>query len=166
MANKEYSNGEITILWKPEKCIHAGICVKTLPKVYNPQEKPWIKLENASSEELINQVPKCPSGALSIQQDHKRLIKIEREDNGRKGRFVIYDNDEFAGEMTYVWAGTSKFIIDHTGVEGSFSGRGLGRQLVMKAVEYARNNALKILPLCPFAKKVFDKEAGIQDVRA
>jgi predicted GNAT family acetyltransferase len=79
---------------------------------------------------------------------------------------VIYVNDEFAGEMTYVWAGTSKFIIDHTGVEGSFSGRGLGRQLVMKAVEYARNNAVKILPLCPFAKKVFDKEASIQDVRA
>lgn len=166
MANKEYSNGEIAIVWTPEKCIHSGICVKTLPKVYNPKEKPWIKLENASPEELINQVAKCPSGALSIKQNHQMLVKIEREDNGRKGRFVIYVNDEFAGEMTYVWAGTSKLIIDHTGVEESFSGRGLGRQLVMKAVEYARNNAVKILPLCPFAKKVFDKEAGIQDVRA
>ncbi len=166
MANKEYSNREITILWQPEKCIHSGICVKTLPKVYNPQERPWIKPENASPEELINQVAKCPSGALSIKPEHQVLIKIEREDNGRKGRFVVYDNDEFAGEMTYVWAGTSKFIIDHTGVEGSFSGRGLGRQLVMKAVEYARNNGVKILPLCPFAKKVFDKEEGIQDVRA
>jgi hypothetical protein len=166
MASKEYSNGEITILWKPEKCIHAGICVKTLPAVYNPQEKPWIKLQNASSEELIHQVAKCPSGALSMKPDHERLIKIEREDNGRIGRFVVYDNDEFAGEMTYVWAGTSKFIIDHTGVEENFSGRGLGSQLVMKAVEYARNNNVKILPLCPFAKKVFDKEVGIQDVRA
>ena len=166
MANKEYSNGEITILWKPEKCIHAGICVKTLPKVYNPKEKPWIKPENASPEELINQVAKCPSGALSIKQDQQMLIKIEREDNGRKGRFVVYDHGEFAGEMTYVWAGTSKFIIDHTGIEGSFGGKGLGRQLVMKAVEYARNNALKILPLCPFAKKVFEEEVGIQDVRA
>jgi uncharacterized Fe-S cluster protein YjdI len=39
MANKEYSNPEITILWKPEKCIHSGICVKTLPKVYNPPRK-------------------------------------------------------------------------------------------------------------------------------
>ncbi len=166
MASKEYSNGEIIILWKPEKCIHAGICVKTLPNVYNPQARPWINPENASPEELINQVAKCPSGALSIKQDHQMLIRIEREDNGRKGRFVIYDNDVFAGEMTYVWAGTSKFIIDHTGIEGNFSGRGLGRQLVMKAVEYARNNEVKILPLCPFAKKVFDKEEGIQDVRA
>jgi len=166
MSNKEYSTSEITIVWKPEKCIHAGICVKTLPNVYNPKEKPWIKPENAGPEELIMQVSKCPSGALSIKQNNKMPVKIEKEDNGRKGRFVIYENDEFAGEMTYVWAGTTKFIIDHTGVEGSFSGRGLGKQLVMKAVEYARNNDLKILPLCPFAKKVFDKDDEIQDVRA
>ncbi len=68
METKEYSNGEITILWKPEKCIHSGICVKTLPKVYNPKERPWIKLKNATSKELINQVSKCPSEALSIKK--------------------------------------------------------------------------------------------------
>ncbi|MCL6265909.1 (4Fe-4S)-binding protein [Flagellimonas myxillae] len=62
---KEYSNGEITVIWKPRKCTHAGICVKTLPQVYNPREKPWIKIENASTEELKSQVDQCPSGALS-----------------------------------------------------------------------------------------------------
>lgn len=67
MAAKEYTNGDITILWKAEKCIHSGICVKTLPKVYNPKARPWIKMENATSEELIAQVAKCPSGALSIK---------------------------------------------------------------------------------------------------
>ncbi len=67
MSQLEYTNGEVTILWKPELCEHAGICVKTLPKVYNPKERPWIKAENATSEELINQVKKCPSGALSIK---------------------------------------------------------------------------------------------------
>ncbi|MGF1637070.1 MAG: (4Fe-4S)-binding protein [Cyclobacteriaceae bacterium] len=69
MITKEYSNGEVTILWKPEKCIHSGICVKTLPSVYHPNEKPWIKPENATSKELIMQVAKCPSGALSMKQD-------------------------------------------------------------------------------------------------
>lgn len=68
MTQKEYSNGEITILWQPEKCIHAGVCVKTLPQVYNPKEKPWLKPENATSTELIDQVSKCPSGALSMKQ--------------------------------------------------------------------------------------------------
>lgn len=67
MATKEYSNGEITILWQPEKCTHAGICVKTLPQVYNPKERPWIKIENATSEELKAQVAKCPSKALTIK---------------------------------------------------------------------------------------------------
>lgn len=68
METKEYTNGEIDILWKQDKCIHSGICVKTLPKVYNPNERPWIKPENASTAELIEQVSKCPSGALSIKK--------------------------------------------------------------------------------------------------
>lgn len=67
MATKEYSNGEITILWQPDKCIHAGICVKTLPQVYNPNDKPWLKINNATTKELVEQVSQCPSGALSIK---------------------------------------------------------------------------------------------------
>ncbi len=62
---KEYTNGELTIVWEPSKCIHAGACVSTLPKVYNPQAKPWITIENATTEELKEQVKTCPSGALS-----------------------------------------------------------------------------------------------------
>lgn len=62
---KEYSNGELTVVWKPQKCVHAGECVKALPEVYNPKEKPWIKAENASTQALKDQIAKCPSGALS-----------------------------------------------------------------------------------------------------
>ena len=68
MKAKEYTNGEITIVWKPDVCIHSGICVKTLPKVYKPNERPWIQMENATSQEMIDQVAKCPSGALSIKK--------------------------------------------------------------------------------------------------
>ncbi len=67
MERKEYSNGEVTIVWQPKLCIHSGICVKALPKVYNTKERPWIKPENAATQELIDQVAKCPSGALSIK---------------------------------------------------------------------------------------------------
>ena len=69
---KEYSNGEITIVWQPEKCIHSGVCVQTLPKVYNPKERPWIKIENATTEELKDQVSKCPSGALSYYMNNEK----------------------------------------------------------------------------------------------
>lgn len=62
---KEYSNEDLTIVWQPKKCIHAGECVKALPKVYRPKEKPWIDIAKASTEELQAQIKKCPSGALS-----------------------------------------------------------------------------------------------------
>ncbi len=68
--NKEYSNGKITITWQPELCKHAGVCVKTLPKVYNPAAKPWIAIENATTEALIKQIDNCPSGALSYTIDN------------------------------------------------------------------------------------------------
>lgn len=65
----KYTNGDITVLWEPKKCIHAGICVKKLPQVYDPKAKPWIKAENADSQELKEQIDQCPSGALSYQQN-------------------------------------------------------------------------------------------------
>ncbi len=70
-TKKEYSNGEITITWNPEKCTHAGVCVRTLPKVYNPKERPWIKIENASTEELQSQIKQCPSGALGFYMNER-----------------------------------------------------------------------------------------------
>lgn len=65
----KYSNDDITIVWQPKMCIHAGECVKSLPQVYKPKEKPWISIENASTAELKNQIGKCPSGALSYYKN-------------------------------------------------------------------------------------------------
>ncbi|MGB5393553.1 MAG: (4Fe-4S)-binding protein [Lutimonas sp.] len=84
---KQYSNDDITIVWKPGTCIHAGTCVKMLPKVYNPKAKPWIKIENANTQQLIEQIEQCPSGALSYITNQKQekmadLNKIEVMANG------------------------------------------------------------------------------------
>ena len=68
---KEYTNGEIVIIWQPKLCTHAGVCVKMLPKVYNPKERPWVKPENATTDQLIAQIEKCPSGALSYRMVEK-----------------------------------------------------------------------------------------------
>jgi len=61
---KEYSNGETTVVWEAEKCIHSAICAKGLPEVFQPRERPWIKIDAVSTETIINQVKQCPSGAL------------------------------------------------------------------------------------------------------
>ena len=61
----KYTNNEATVVWKPKVCIHSTICWKGLIEVFNPKEKPWIKMQDASTERIIEQVRKCPSGALS-----------------------------------------------------------------------------------------------------
>lgn len=62
---KHYSNGEITVVWKPDVCIHSGMCWRGLLQVFDPRKRPWINLEGADTEAIIAQVEKCPSGALS-----------------------------------------------------------------------------------------------------
>lgn len=60
---KHYSNGEVTIVWKPDLCTHSAICAKGLPSVFTPQERPWIKVNVATTQQLVEQVAQCPSGA-------------------------------------------------------------------------------------------------------
>lgn len=64
---KEYTNGEITVIWKPDVCEHSGNCVRGLSKVFRPGERPWIKIEEAYSEEIKRTIDTCPSGALSYK---------------------------------------------------------------------------------------------------
>ena len=71
---KKYSNGEVTIVWKPTVCIHSGICWRRpggLPEVFNPQVKPWINPEAAGTERIIKQVKQCPSQALSYYMNNE-----------------------------------------------------------------------------------------------
>tara|TARA_R110002020_G_C15841391_1_gene735187 strand:- start:296 stop:577 length:282 start_codon:yes stop_codon:yes gene_type:complete len=91
-------------------------------------------------------------------------MEIAQKDDGRRGEFYIEDQGEKIAQMTYVWAGPHKIIIDHTEVSPVLKGKSIGSQLVKRAVDFAREKQIKILPLCPFAKKVFDKTSEYQDV--
>ncbi len=78
---KQYSNDDITVIWKPALCVHAGECVKALPNVYKPRESPWITIENATTQELIDQIKKCPSGALSYKMNHSEPASPASEED-------------------------------------------------------------------------------------
>lgn len=70
---KEYSNGEITIVWQPQVCIHSTLCwkgEKGLPNVFNPAKRPWIKPDGAGTDEIIQRVTHCPSGALTFYHNN------------------------------------------------------------------------------------------------
>ena len=68
---KEYTNGEVTVVWQSGKCIHAGNCVRTNPEVFKPKEKPWITPDGSSTEKIIDAVNECPSGALTYYLNTK-----------------------------------------------------------------------------------------------
>lgn len=91
-------------------------------------------------------------------------MQIKHKEIGSKGIFYIEEHGEKLAEMTYSKAGETLIIIDHTEVSEKLKGKGAGKQLVQAAVDYAREHTIKILPLCPFAKAVFDKTPEYRDV--
>ena len=92
------------------------------------------------------------------------MSEVQLKIHGNKGFFYIDIDGKHEAMMTFVFAGNDKIIIDHTEVNPGNEGKGFGKQLVKKAVEYARENSIKIIPLCPFAKNVFDKVLEFRDV--
>jgi uncharacterized Fe-S cluster protein YjdI len=64
---KKYTNGEVTVTWQPSKCIHSTICFKGLPQVFDPRKRPWVTIEGANTDQIIEQIKECPSAALSYE---------------------------------------------------------------------------------------------------
>ena len=91
-------------------------------------------------------------------------MDIKQEESGSKGTFFVEDGGKRLAYMTYSKAGPNRIIIDHTEVSEALKGKNAGKQLVTAAVEYARKNNIKILPLCPFARSVFDRVKEFGDV--
>jgi uncharacterized Fe-S cluster protein YjdI len=74
---KEYSNNDITVVWKPEMCQHSGKCFGSLPAVFDPRRSPWIVMSNGTTEEIIKTVNNCPSKALSFYNKKSEEKKNE-----------------------------------------------------------------------------------------
>jgi len=91
------------------------------------------------------------------------MMQIQRDEHGRKGAFYIDENGEWIAELSYIKE-DGIMTIDHTEIDEKLRGEGIGQDLVKAAVEYARENGLKINAVCPYAKKVIERTPEFQDV--
>src|SRR6187402_2245135 len=97
-VTKHYSNGEVTIVWKSEQCIHSKLCWTNLNAVFNPSERPWIKPNGADTTTIVEQVKKCPSGALSYFMNNEvdvSTVKVDVEtivEATPNGPLLVYGN--------------------------------------------------------------------------
>lgn len=92
------------------------------------------------------------------------MSEVQLKINDKNGFFYIDIDEKHEAMMSFVFAGEDKIIIDHTEVKPGHEGKGFGKKMVTKAVEFAREKHIKIIPLCPFAKSVFDKNPDFKDV--
>lgn len=86
---REYRTDQIVVYWEPGLCIHTGRCIQGLPQVFDPQGRPWIKVEAASAEEIAEVIMRCPTGALTFwrlddgeQETPQEVTQIRATPNG------------------------------------------------------------------------------------
>jgi uncharacterized protein len=91
-------------------------------------------------------------------------MEIQQKDDGKTGMFFIEQGNEIVAELVYSWHGKDRIIVEHTEVDNVLKGKGAGKELVVKSVEFAREKSIKIIPVCSFAKRIFDKTIEFQDV--
>jgi len=96
---KKYTKGDLTVVWKPDQCIHSTKCWKGLVEVFNPRSKPWINMEGADADRIMEQVSKCPSGALSYVVANKETATNHTEtelttavEAMKNGPLMVYGN--------------------------------------------------------------------------
>ena len=91
-------------------------------------------------------------------------MTIQHKEGENRGLFFIVDEDEVLAQIVYTVSSDNTMIIEHTEVDDALRGKNIGYELVHKTVDYARMHGMKVTPVCPFAKAVFDKKPEFGDV--
>lgn len=101
--NQSYSNKDITVFFKPRLCIHAAVCIRELPKVFNLNKNPWINIEGASTDEIIGCVERCPTGSLYYERIINRNQPVAHAKETlvtlmKNGPLIVHNDCKFIDE--------------------------------------------------------------------
>ncbi len=156
-----YENGDITVFWDSDKCMHAKVCVHQSPTVFNKDSRPWINISGATTAEIWKTVSQCPSGALTCTYNHDIRVVLDE----KRQCALALDHDKEIGECCWEISAdysandsaVSSWTIVHTGVRPEYEGKGIAKRLVFKVAEEAEKRKLKVIPVCSYAAKIMEK---------
>ena len=136
---KRYSNGEVTVIWKPNLCVHSTICFRELPDVFKPYHRPWIDPKGASTQQIVDTVSRCPTQALTYEWDKK----AETENSEQEETKVETPEKKVVAEITLLDGGP--FLI-----KGDFIVRDQNGNIIPTAsvVTLCRCGVTKNKPFC------------------
>lgn len=145
--NREYKNEDITLFWIPKECVHAGTCFSELIEVFNPSRRPWVNMENGTTEQIVDIVNRCPTNALMFKWNDEEKNKIETSEKLVKGK-TPWETKEKKPV-----SGASKFVIMENGpavISGKFRIIGPdGDELKsMEMASFCRCGNSKSMPFC------------------
>lgn len=83
-SSRPYTNGELTVFWRPNLCIHSANCLIGQPKVFSSIRRPWINMQGASTAEIIKVVNTCPSRAITFLKKSRTAASGKRKSSSRK----------------------------------------------------------------------------------
>lgn len=86
-GGRKYSNKEITVYWKPSACIHASYCYRELIEVFDPSRRPWVDLNESTTQRIIEVVNMCPTEALTWKWNDEKLNEGVESDQCNHVRF-------------------------------------------------------------------------------
>lgn len=151
--NREYTNGEITVFWKPLKCIHVTTCYRELIEVFNPRKRPWVDMKGAPTEEIIRVVNLCPTGALSFKYNDEAKT-AETSAIKKEGQVKTDKKAESDTEVRVMKNGP--LVIKGNFTIISSSG---GTLKQMKMASFCRCGHSKKMPFCDGSHRESDFEA-------
>jgi uncharacterized Fe-S cluster protein YjdI len=149
--NRQYTNGEITVFWKPAKCIHATTCFRELLEVFNPGRRPWVNMEGASTRKIIEVVNKCPTQALTwkynsdLSRDEEASVRQEPGIKDEETPEILADTEEKAKPTSIKIIKNGPIL-----VEGEFRiiGPDGNEMKTMKMTSFCRCGQSKSMPFC------------------
>ncbi|KII60424.1 hypothetical protein RF11_03167 [Thelohanellus kitauei] len=154
---RAYTGEKIDVYFNTDICQHSGNCVRGSAKLFNLKRKPWIVPDEVDVATVVKRrtevSPKISEETMEILEGHNKFYVNDADGNQ-------------VAEIVFVPTGEHLSIIEHTDVDPSLKGQGVGKKLVAKVVEKMRGEQRKIIPLCPFAKHEFDNTREYDDIRA